>query len=100
MKKIKFPKRTGVILTFSLAVMTFSACNSDDYSQQEHTDPTHVDHAPSDSELTRNVDTMMVDKTRVALDSADRTIPLNSDSMAKKAGDSAGKNHPEKEHKH
>ena len=44
--------------------------------------------------------TMMIDKTRVALDSADRTIPLNSDSMTKAARDSADRIHPGKSDKH
>ena len=100
MKKIVFPGLSGVLIASALSLVTFSACNSDDYSQPDHEEPTHVDHAPSDSELSRSVDTMMIDKTRVALDSADRTIPLHSDSMTRAAKDSADKAHPGKSDKH
>ncbi|MDO9373410.1 MAG: hypothetical protein V4725_06430 [Bacteroidota bacterium] len=99
MKKL-FPKTSGFLIAAAVVLTTFSACNSDDYSQQDHADPTHIDHVPSDTELTRAADTMMVDKTRVDLDSADRMRPVNMDTMRKSAKDSADRVHPGKSDKH
>jgi hypothetical protein len=100
MKKIIFPKSGITLIPVFFILLTLSACNSDDYSQQDHTEPTQVDHAPSDSELSRSLDSPMVDKTRVALDSADRMKPLNTDSLEKVAKDSADRVHPGKADKH
>lgn len=96
MKKIIFLKPGKALLAFLILSATLSACNSDDYSQQDHVEPTQVDHAPTDSELSRSLDTAMVDKTRVALDSADRMRPLNTDSLEKVAKDSADRVKPGK----
>ena len=99
MKSMLFPKLGGVMIAASVALTTFSACNNDDYSQKDREEATQVDHAPTDSELTRAADTMMVDKTRVDLDSADRMRPLNTDSMNKSAKDSADRVLPGKRDK-
>ena len=95
MKKIIFSKLTKAILPVTILFATLSACNSDDYSQKDHVEPTEVDHAPSDSELTRSLDTAVVDNTRVDLDSADR-LPLNTGSPEKVAKDSADRVKPGK----
>ena len=99
MKKIIFPKFRKAILPFFVLSVTLSACNSDDYSQKDQVEPTQVDHAPTDSELTRSLDTAVVDKTRVALDSGDRMRPLNTDSLERVAKDSADRVKPGKAYK-
>lgn len=100
MKKSIFPKLRKAILPVLMLSVTLSACNSDDYSQQDHVEPTQVDHAPSDSEITRSLDTAVADKTRVAMDSADRLRPLNTDSLERVAKDSADRVKPGKADKH
>ncbi len=82
MKKNFVKKAARIVFPALMLSVLITACNNDDYSQQEHTDPSHVDHAPVDSELTRHTDTMMMDKTHVApMDSSDKTLPVRPDSI-------------------